>query len=92
MLRVVERFLDHGDRVRLHSAWGYLAPRDFLAGRQQQILDEHDRRIEAARRQRASRRALLRTAASAPPIQAHGGPFHPCPSLLFLPLRPGLSA
>lgn len=59
-LRVVEDFVDHYNRVRLHSALGYIAPLDFMAGRQIEILDERDRRIEAARLLRAQRRAALR--------------------------------
>ena len=79
-LRVVERFVEHYNRVRLHSALGYIAPLDFMAGRQKQILDERDRRLEAARALRAKRRALLRAAASAPlssPPEAPGIPAQP---------------
>lgn len=79
-LRVVERFVEHYNRVRLHSALGYIAPLDFMAGRQKQILDERDRRLEAARALRAKRRALLRAAASAPlssPPEAPGVPAQP---------------
>lgn len=62
-LRVVERFVDHYNRVRLHSALGYIAPLDFMAGKQSQILAERDRRLDAARTLRALRRATLRAAA-----------------------------
>lgn len=65
-LRVVERFVDHYNRVRLHSALSYRAPADFMAGRQKQILDERDRRLESACILRAQRRAHLRAAATAP--------------------------
>ncbi len=48
------------NRVRLHSAIGYIAPHDWMAaGKQQQIWAERDRRIEAARVLRAQRRAAL---------------------------------
>jgi hypothetical protein len=70
-LRIVERFVEHYNRVRLHSALGYIAPLDFMAGRKKQILEQRDRRIEAARTLRAQRRAILRDAAlpslSSPP-------------------------
>jgi hypothetical protein len=42
--------------VRLNSAIGYIAPNDVLAGRQQEIHAERDRKLEAARKQRQSRR------------------------------------
>ena len=42
--------------VRLNSAIGYITPRDMLAGHQQEIQAERDRRLEAAREQRKNRR------------------------------------
>ncbi len=42
--------------VRLNSATGYITPKDMLAGRQQEIHAGRDRKLEAARRQRQSRR------------------------------------
>jgi putative transposase len=42
--------------VRLHSAIGYVTPNDVLAGRQVVIHTERDRKLEAARQQRQSRR------------------------------------
>jgi len=42
--------------VRLHSAIGYVTPNDMLAGRQQEIHADRDRKLEAARQQRQSRR------------------------------------
>jgi putative transposase len=46
------RFLN----VRLNSAIGYVTPKDVLAGRQQEIHAERDRKLEAARQQRQSHR------------------------------------
>ena len=40
--------MDHYNNVRLNSATGY----DMLAGRQQEIHAERDRKLEAARKQR----------------------------------------
>jgi len=54
---VVTRFVAHYNGVRLHSAIGYIAPTDFLAGRQKAIWDERDKKLEAARKARASLRA-----------------------------------
>ena len=54
--RVVERFVDHYNQVRLHSAIGYIAPLDFMAGKAKAIWAERDRKLEAAREQRRLRR------------------------------------
>ena len=42
--------------VRLNSAVGYITPKDMLAGRQQEIHAERDRKLEVARKQRQIRR------------------------------------
>jgi hypothetical protein len=54
--RLVEGYVEHYNNVRLNSAVGYITPKDMLAGRQQEIHAERDRKLEAARRQRQSRR------------------------------------
>ena len=54
--RLVSGFVDHYNKVRLHSAIGYVTPKDKLAGRQQEIHAERDRKLEAARKQRQIRR------------------------------------
>lgn len=59
---VVGRFVDHYNGIRLHSAIGYITPNDFLAGRQDEIWAERDRKLEAARQERARRRAKARAA------------------------------
>ena len=47
---------DGGEGFRLNSAIGYIAPKDMLAGHQQEIHAERDRKLEAAREQRKNRR------------------------------------
>ena len=42
--------------VRLNSATGYITPKDMLAGRQQDIHAERERKLEAVRKQRQIRR------------------------------------
>jgi len=54
---LVGRFVDHYMNVRLHSAIGYIAPADFLAGRKEQIWAARDKKLEAAREIRRLRRA-----------------------------------
>jgi transposase InsO family protein len=53
---VVAQFVEHYNQVRLHSALGYVAPKDWLENRQEVIFAERDRKLEAARQQRARRR------------------------------------
>ena len=53
--RIVAEFVAHYNEVRLHSAIGYVAPADKLAGREQVIFAERDRKLDAAR---AKRRAV----------------------------------
>src|ERR1700716_2853191 len=50
--RLVESYVEHYNGVRLNSAIGYITPKDMLAGRQQEIHDERDRKLEEARKQR----------------------------------------
>ena len=44
--------MEHYNSVRLNSAIGYITPKDMLAGRQQEIHAERDRKLEEARKQR----------------------------------------
>lgn len=54
--RLVEDYVEHYNNVRLNSATGYITPKDVLDGRQQEVHAERDRKLEAARQQRRSRR------------------------------------
>ena len=55
-LRLVKAYVEHYNNVRLNTAIGYVTPKDVLAGRQQEIHAERDRKLEAARQQRQSHR------------------------------------
>ncbi len=44
------------NNVRLNSAIGYITPKDMLAGHQQEIQAERDRKLDAAKEQRKNRR------------------------------------
>ena len=50
------RFVEHYNRVRLHSALGYIAPLTFMAGQAPAIWAARDAKLEAAREQRRQRR------------------------------------
>jgi putative transposase len=54
--RLVEGYVVHYNNVRLNSATGYITPEDILAGRQQEIHAERDRKLGEARKQRQIRR------------------------------------
>jgi putative transposase len=55
--RVISAFVEHYNGVRLHSAIGYVAPNDYLVGREKEIWNVRDAKLEAARELRRRRRA-----------------------------------
>lgn len=66
--RVVGEFVEHYNAVRLHSALGYVTPKDRLEGRHEEIYAARDRKLEAARERRRQKRSqpfdLLQTSPS----------------------------
>jgi len=58
--RVVARYVEHYNTVRLHSAIGYLTPKDRLEGRHEAIFAERDRKLAEAREKRAAKRLAAR--------------------------------
>ena len=54
--RIVEKYIEHYNTVRLHSALGYVTPADKLNGRDQEIFKERDRKLEEARELRKQKR------------------------------------
>jgi putative transposase len=66
--RMIGNFVHHYNCERLHSAIGYVTPRDMLEGRREQIHRERDRKLEAARLARRERRLTLRTESGALPV------------------------
>jgi putative transposase len=55
--RIVARYVEHYNTVRLHSAIGYITPADKLAGKEKEIFARRDRKLAEAREQRRQRRA-----------------------------------
>jgi putative transposase len=62
-VRIVGRYVEHYNRVRLHSAIGYVAPGDMLAGRETEIFAARDRKLAEAREKRKAQRAAARAVA-----------------------------
>ncbi|MGI8601762.1 MAG: integrase core domain-containing protein [Verrucomicrobiales bacterium] len=56
--RIVGEFINYYNDTRLHSAIGYLAPHDRLAGRQDEIHATRDKKLEAAREARKLKRQI----------------------------------
>ena len=69
--RLVTRWVEHYNHVRLHSALGYITPADKLAGREAMIYAQRDRKLEAARQQRQVKRLAAKSAAVAVPALAN---------------------
>ena len=57
--QAVDEYVDHYNNVRLHSAIGYVAPADKLAGRDVEIFKERDRKLELARAKRKLKRRTV---------------------------------
>jgi putative transposase len=58
--RLVARFVEHYNTVRLHSAIGYVTPADKLLGLEPVIHTERDRKLDEARELRRQRRQAAR--------------------------------
>ena len=54
--RLVADYVAHYNNVRLHSAIGYITPKDKLAGRDKEIHDARDRKLTDARERRKQER------------------------------------
>jgi transposase InsO family protein len=60
--RLVAGYVEHYNTIRLHSAIGYVAPADKLAGREPAIFAERDRKLDKARARRKAARQAARMA------------------------------
>jgi hypothetical protein len=83
--RIVSEYVTHYNHVRLHSAIGYITPKDKLDGRDKQIFDERDRKLaEARERRRQLRQAEHDRQQCQPPIQ-------PSPAIDFPAVRAAIT-
>ena len=57
--RLVAGYVAHYNTVRLHSAIGYVTPKDRLQGREKMIFTERDRKLHEAREARRARRQAV---------------------------------
>mgnify|MGYP003395766185 CR=1 FL=1 len=60
--RLVSRYVEQYNTVRLHSAIGYVTPKDELEGREADIFAARDRKWAEARERRKARRGAARQA------------------------------
>jgi len=65
--RLVGEYVTHYNEVRLHSAIGYVTPRDKLEGREAEIFAERDGKLAEARERRKARRGAARQAGAVNP-------------------------
>ena len=59
-VRIVTNYVEHYNHVRLHSAIGYVAPADKLAGREVEIFAARDRKLTETRERRKEQREAAR--------------------------------
>lgn len=64
-VRLPQQGRPHYNGVRLHSALGYVAPNDVLAGKAEEIFTARDRKLAEARERRALERQAARQQAQA---------------------------
>lgn len=65
--RIIAQYVDYYNNVRLHSAIGYVAPKDMLLQRREQIHADRDRKLATARQHREQ---TVRTKSN-PTLQDH---------------------
>ena len=83
--RIVWDYVEHYNHVRLHSAIGYVTPQDKLAGRDQEIFAQRDRKLAEARERRQQARQAQRERRPCQPNVT------PRPAIDFVAVRAAIS-
>jgi hypothetical protein len=84
--RIVLDYVEHYNNARLHSAIGYVTPKDKLEGLEKAIFDERDRKLaEARERRRQLRQAEYEQPAARPEASA------PQPAIDFTAVRAAIT-
>lgn len=84
--RLVADFVVHYNTVRLHSAIGYVTPKDKLDGRDREIFDQRDRKLAEARERRKQVRQA-QTALHPAPAPSPPTPPPARPAIDFVAVR-----
>jgi putative transposase len=79
--RIVADYVVHYNTIRLHSAIGYITPKDQLDGRDKEIHDERDRKLAEARERRKQLRQAQHQQTPSQPAAA------PWPAIDFTAVR-----
>jgi transposase InsO family protein len=82
--RYVGEFTTHYNTVRLHSAIGYITPRNKLDGKDQEIFDDRDRKLDEARQRRQQLRQTQRQRECQPTVA-------PQPAIDFAAVRAAIT-
>jgi transposase InsO family protein len=83
--RIVTDFVAHYNNVRLHSAIGYVTPKDRLEGRHTDIFNERDRKLAEARERRKQLRQCEHERQECQPVVA------PRPAIDFAAVRAAIT-
>jgi hypothetical protein len=83
--QIVTEYVAHYNGVRLHSAIGYVTPQDKLDGKEKEIHDNRDRKLDEAR----ERRRLMRQAERQQAVEHTSTP--PQPAIDFAAVRAALN-
>ena len=55
--KIVDEYVEHYNNKRLHSAIGYVTPKDMLEGKQKEIHAQRDQKLDSARMKRKQKRS-----------------------------------